>query len=269
MPEVMKRTLCAVSPSLYRFVRNRYHARLPYNRLLAQLGRHLNWTVAAGPFAGMKYLRSDCCERSLPKLLGSYEQELWPALRQLSALPITDVINIGCAEGYYAVGLARLIPDAIVHAFDGLAAARASTRRAAEANGVAERMLVAGACDAHALAAMPLQGALVVIDCEGAEFEILDPAIAPGLEGSWMLVELHDFIDSRITPELRRRFSKSHQIEVIDAAPRDARGWPELRNLTAEEQTMALDENRNYRGEPTRQQWAFLRPKRIGVGNPR
>src|SRR5689334_17519514 len=107
MPEILKQTIRSVSPTLYRFVRNRYRAQLPYNRLARRIGRRLNWIVDCGPFVGMRYLRSACCERILPKLLGSYEEELWPALRRLAALPIPAVVNVGCAEGYYAVGLAR------------------------------------------------------------------------------------------------------------------------------------------------------------------
>jgi uncharacterized protein with ATP-grasp and redox domains len=95
MPEIFKRTLQVVSPTLYQFVRRRYRANLHYNRLVIRIGRRVHWTVDCGPFAGMKYQRSACCERVLPKLLGSYEQELWPVLRRLAALPISNVIDVG------------------------------------------------------------------------------------------------------------------------------------------------------------------------------
>ncbi len=199
----------------------------------------------------------------MPKLLGSYEQELWPSLRHLASLPITHVINIGCAEGYYTAGLARLLPQATIHAFDCLETARESTRRMAAANSVSERVTIGGACDAVTLSRLPLQGAVVFIDCEGAEFDILDPVVAPGLAGSWLLVELHDFVDPRITPELRRRFGKTHQIEIIDAAPRHPRDFPSLSAFPPAQQRLALDENRNCHGIATHQQWAFMRPRRI------
>lgn len=209
----------------------------------------------------MKYLRSVCCERPLPKVLGSYEQELWVVLDRLASLPLRNVIDIGCAEGYYAVGLARLFPQAMVYAFDLLPEARNATMRAAEANGVAERLRIAGGCDAAALAQLPLDGALVVIDCEGAELDILDPAIAPGLAASHLLVELHDMIDPRITPTLRARFRATHEIEIIGAASRDARSFPTLAGLCAADQADALNEGRHWRGLPTKQQWGVFHPK--------
>jgi len=263
MPEIIKKTLRAVSPALYRFVRNRYRENTPYNRLARRVGRRLGWKVACGPFAGMKYLRGDCCERSLPKLLGSYEQELWPVLRRLRTMPVSAVINIGCAEGYYAVGLARLIPGIPVYAFDCLPSAREATRRAAEANGVAGRMRILGACDAATLSALPLAGALVVIDCEGAETDILDPSIAPGLRDSWILVELHDFVDPRITAALRARFDATHEVEMIGPIGRDPSAFPPVAGLKPEVQALALDEDRRWRGAPTPPTWAFMRPRRI------
>jgi hypothetical protein len=266
---MMKQALRTLSPPLYQFLRERYRKNTPYNRLARRIGRRLNWTVSAGPFVGMKYLPSACCERILPKILGSYEQELWPALGRLASLPVRTVINVGCAEGYYAVGLARLFPAATVYAFDLLSAARQATLRAADANGVGGRIRISGGCSAATLAGLPIEGALIAIDCEGAEFEILDPAIAPGLAASHLLVELHDMIDPRITPELLARFSATHEIEIVDAAERDAASFPVLAGLSAADQTTALDEGREWGGVPTHQQWAIFQPKRNGQEMPR
>jgi hypothetical protein len=261
MTQIVSRTLRVAAPPLYRFLHRYYRENTRYNRLARRIGRRLDWTVATGPFAGTKYVRNACCGRVLPKLVGSYEQELWPALGRIARLPISTVINIGCAEGYYATGLARILPEAMIHAFDCLDRARDATRLAAEANHSADRIHISGACDAAALAQLPLEGALIVMDCEGAEIEILDPELAPGLVGSWMLVELHDFLDSRITPALRRRFSGTHAIEIIHAAGRDASDFPALAGLSRAQQIMALDEDRQWHGVATQQAWAFLTPK--------
>jgi len=42
------------------------------------------------------------------KLLGFYEQPLQPYIEQVIQTGYPTIINIGCAEGYYAVGLAHL-----------------------------------------------------------------------------------------------------------------------------------------------------------------
>lgn len=71
--------------------------------------------VASGPFAGMR-LHPEYSE--LPKFLGTYEANLHPAIRRLTARRYDVILNIGCAEGYYAIGFARAVPGAQVQAFD-------------------------------------------------------------------------------------------------------------------------------------------------------
>src|SRR5947207_8629242 len=74
--------------------------------------------IQAGPFAGMRYVAPATGRTILPKLLGSYETELHSIVEQVIAADHRVVINIGCAEGYYAVGLALRLPNSRVYAFD-------------------------------------------------------------------------------------------------------------------------------------------------------
>ena len=52
-----------------------------------------------------------------PKLLCCYEAELHPAIERAAARNPQLIVTIGCAEGYYAVGMARVLLAARVHAF--------------------------------------------------------------------------------------------------------------------------------------------------------
>lgn len=75
--------------------------------------------VASGPFAGMKFTVGNSEGCFLPKLLGCYELELHQHIMALRKQRQYDVIvDVGAAEGYYAVGLARLFPEARVLAHD-------------------------------------------------------------------------------------------------------------------------------------------------------
>jgi precorrin-6B methylase 2 len=132
------------------------------------------------------------------------------------------VVNVGSGSGYYATGLALRLPAATVHAFEMDDAMRAETARSAARNGAAARVVTHGAATLTALAALPLQAALVVMDCEGAERELLDPAAVPWLTRSAIMVELHDFAAPGTTEILRDRFSATHQVEVVTQAARDA-----------------------------------------------
>jgi hypothetical protein len=67
---------------------------------LAHGGLH----VRSGPFAGMDYVVNAAEGAFLPRILGVYERELHPDLTAFAAEGLDHVIDIGCAEGYYAVG---------------------------------------------------------------------------------------------------------------------------------------------------------------------
>ncbi len=102
-------------------------------------------TVLEGPFKGMAYpVRASEGARAA-RLLGLYEASLEPVIETIAARPYALVIDIGCAEGYYAVGLARRMPQARVLARDSSDQAQALCRALATANGVADRVQV-GAC---------------------------------------------------------------------------------------------------------------------------
>src|SRR5947209_5143244 len=64
-------------------------------------------TVLNGPFRGQIYSRASLLNRvSGPRLLGSYEQELHPIFGNLDP-SYEAFVDVGAAEGYYAVGMAR------------------------------------------------------------------------------------------------------------------------------------------------------------------
>ena len=75
-------------------------------------------TVWGGPFKGMAYVAASTEGALMPRLLGVYESELHPHLQEILGRGVEQVIDLGCAEGYYAVGVARLAPNVTVHARD-------------------------------------------------------------------------------------------------------------------------------------------------------
>jgi 2-polyprenyl-3-methyl-5-hydroxy-6-metoxy-1,4-benzoquinol methylase len=96
--------------------------------------------VLSGPFKNIilpKEYALDINKFFIPKLIGSYESNIYEAVRKAAERNPNTVINVGCAEGYYTVGLARLLPNAIVYAFDLDTNAQAICARAAKENGVA------------------------------------------------------------------------------------------------------------------------------------
>jgi hypothetical protein len=96
--------------------------------------------------------------------------------------------------------------------------------------------------------------ALVFMDCEGCEREILDPEKVPYLARADVIVELHELGDDIDTTALvTGRFEETHDIEILDPMPRDPADNPPLKGLSEEDQHLALEEPRPA---PTR--WAVM-----------
>jgi ribosomal protein L11 methylase PrmA len=78
--------------------------------------------------------------------VGTYELELSDIIEKIVRHGYTRVLNIGCAEGYYAIGLALRDPAVEVFAFDTDPLSRMQTRRLARLNRVSHRVHVEGEC---------------------------------------------------------------------------------------------------------------------------
>ena len=180
--------------------------------------------IVAGPFQGMRMELSGLSSRHLLcYLLGSAEIELRDVIGRIIDRRYRTILNIGAADGYYAVGLAVGSPGTHIEAFEALPAFHAIVERSARANGVQDRIALRGACDANALrhhlqtAAGP---SLVLMDIEGGEAELLDPLAIPQLRHVDILVETHDAFVPHVTETLIDRFQPTHHIERYTARPR-------------------------------------------------
>ena len=221
--------------------------------------------VHAGPFAGMKYqFHATSTSQLLPKLIGTYEAEIHEFIERLVGMQPDLIIDIGAADGYYAVGLARRLPQARSVGFDTDAASHGQLRANARANGVQDRVEARGTCTTAELEKL-LAGAAhpaVVSDCEGFEGDLLDPEAAPSLRRAIVLVELHEAKRPGVTDRIRAAFERSHVIDAEPTRRRSVADWPaDLPRPDERIMRFALDEKR---GSP--QQWFLLTP-RAGDGS--
>lgn len=243
-----------IVPARRRAIRDEQARQRGFDALMQTLLDELR--VRSGPFAGMRYVRLPSWGHLGPLLIGAYEAELHDALEEFIARGYETVVDVGCAEGYYVVGLARRLGGATVHGFDIDPAALARCREMAALNGVDERVCLHGRCTPEALNELIEKPALMIVDCEGYEIDLLDPRRAPRLEHADMIVELHDFIEPAVSSRLTARFIATHEITVLDAQPRDPQHYPELEGWPRSVQSMVLDERR-----PVAMQWAVFRSK--------
>lgn len=212
-----------------------------------------NGTVLSGPFSGMKLLPEACWKSTTisPQILGCYEAELHEPLEQEIAKRPAKVVNMGCAEGYYAVGLARRLPSSRIIAMDIDRAAGELTRRNAELNGVDVEVVD---FVFHAL-----QNAdLIVMDCEGGEVEYLNPEIVPTLAKSTIIVECHETKEQHTNQILFDRFKDSHVLVCLwsEILGRNPNQYEILRDLHSNDKWLAVSE-----GRPCMMNYLVMRPK--------
>jgi hypothetical protein len=251
---VAPRTIARVSASRS----NRLIRRMATAQGLDEIAEHYalrhGRSVRAGPFAGLQYPVDALGSVLVPKLLGSYEQELHEPIERMIRQSRPVVVDVGCAEGYYAVGFARRLGGGTrVHAFDTDPAAQAACRLLARANQVGSRVAVEGYCDVRRLQEVLVPGALVVCDCEGYEAILLDPQRAPRLRQVDLLVELHETAAPGVTDLLARRFADTHDVSLVDIGPRNPLDHDGLREMPPEWRERALSEWRD-----PGQQWAVM-----------
>jgi len=218
-------------------------------------------TVLNGPFKGMLYPELRAVGSMLyPKLLGSYERELEHVMEYATSQPYSVVVDIGCAEGYYAVGIARSVKGARVYAYDTDAQALALCRRMADVNGVT--LNIGGFCDKSTLMGLDLgQRALIISDCEGYEAQLFDEELVNHLIAHDLLIEMHDFLDIEISGKLTTILSKTHEVEIIESVDDLVKvysyTYDELSSLSLKARCVILKEQR-----PTIMKWIFAKARR-------
>ncbi len=156
-----------------------------------------------------------------PVLTGSYEHELHDAFERAIAHPYTRILNIGCAFGYYSVGLALRMPQVEVFAFDTADKEQKRCRDMAVLNNTADRVHIGGEFKGEDFAAYADKKTLALVDIEGEELVLLDPARYPALAKIDMIVELHDTYNERVHIKNNYRSAfMTHDVEIIYNKPK-------------------------------------------------
>jgi hypothetical protein len=218
--------------------------------------------VKHGPFKGLKYpVANSFGSVMLPKLLGSYEKELHPIIEEICQTPYINIIDVGCAEGYYAIGFAMRNPKAKIFAFDIEPIAQDFCSHLAQINGVNQRVKIEGFCSSETFKEFSFNGKdLIFCDCEGYEKKLFTEDLVPYLNNCDLLIELHDFLDIDISSYISNLFKETHEqifIESIDDIKKaKTYDYKEIKDLDLISKKRILAENR-----PTIMEWVFLKSK--------
>lgn len=265
----IKRIIKGVSPNLYGLISSlRFHwcCKRRFGTLqdqfVEQVYRDQSIHVLSGPFQGVAYFNKTVWGPLIPKWIGSYEVELHQIIDGILAEGYERIVDVGAAEGYYAVGLAVKCPQAEVIAFDIDPIARLRQRQLARLNDVSN-LRIRKLCD-HAALNQLIQGkCLLISDIEGFELDLLDPIRCESLLRCDVLVEVHEFKGHalvEVEQALCDRFALSHDLVCMGVLPRDTGEYtariPQLSVLGEDNLSLGLSEERSQA-----QRWIWMKAK--------
>ena len=226
--------------------------------LVQQIGESLNYTIASGPFEGLllpKYgAWSDLDIAS--KLIGAYEQEIFPAIEDIIHRYPKFIVNIGASEGYYAIGLKRRLPATLCYTYDIDERTFSILAECMESNRV----------EVSRLEIFDYQNPLIdidetrhdfgcfIVDCEGFETEIIKFPRSTS-QSSIFLIELHESIKPGVTKLLMDFFSETHDVEIFSQTDHSLGGYPQLQKYDLFQRSIILDELRDVP-----MQWLYALP---------
>lgn len=202
-----------------------------YRRRLSQkIFAQCEGTIQHGPFTGMHWLDNPCRGRSEQgvMILGLYEQEVATNLIEAPAR-FRVFVDVGAADGYYAVGLLHCGRVDRCVAFETIPKCREAISRLAAENGVADKIMVLGTASDQFVDTLRDHNinsheSMFLIDIEGAEFKILTEEVFAFLKDSQIVVETHAHIYPDPEGEMKRllqRASMTHRSTIWYPGPRN------------------------------------------------
>jgi hypothetical protein len=232
------------------------------SRLATSLSHDLNHTVISGLFQGLLMQPTTTWGTGdrASHLLGTYEQEVQSIIAANAGL-YDCLIDVGAADGYYAVGCIAKQLFLHCHAFESVERSRSNIVHLSMLNGVADYITIHGTATHDALLQLPIScaaSAFVLVDIEGGEFELLSSRLIRHFSSAFFVIELHPATrpdGERAVAQLRERFLATHLTWTIGQGPRDPSQFECLRHLHDNERWLLVSENRGQWME-----WLIAKP---------
>ncbi|HMJ46906.1 MAG TPA: class I SAM-dependent methyltransferase, partial [Ferruginibacter sp.] len=181
---------------------------------------------------------------------GNYESELFPFFKEIEGKYYTEIIDIGCAEGYYAAGLALKFSASKIHAFDNDERAIQLCKELCAFNNVGSRVAVSGECSPDLMKQINEdKHNLVICDCEGCERYLFNSSNIGALEKSDLLIELHPMYIPDVKEYLSELFKNTHAINIISSHDDNRKIFdlaPTYNKLSRLEQLLLVQEGRAF-----------------------
>ncbi len=219
--------------------------------------------VAHGTFKGMllgEEVWWDPYSR-INQVLGTYEAHVLKHLISFSDKGSSRFIDIGAADGYFAVGMAYSGVYDDVHAFEISEDGQRAIRQNSLSNGCSEKIQIFSEANTTSIANALADGKLasILIDIEGFEYKLLDDEMLGLLKNHFVICELHPWLIEKgydMERSLAARALKYFNVDIIQRDDYNPNCFSELKDLTDEERLIAVGEGRHKN-----MSWMVLTPK--------
>lgn len=223
----------------------------------------LGGVVRYGPFKGLALEKNNWWGGADfgSMLLGLYEKEVLDFLFSAKFDPFENFVDVGAADGYYAVGMLRAGRMRRARCFELSEEGQRTIAANAATNGVTGQIQVLGAADHmfyEKLNDLDPARTVILIDAEGAEFEILDEGSLSALRQATLIIEVHNWVDDFWAKyeTLLTRASSFFEIHFLAPAVRDLTQFPELNDFTDDNRYLLCSE-----GRPNMMRFLVLTPR--------
>lgn len=218
-------------------------------------------TILYGPLQGFYFHDTNWGRADQSsQILGLYEAEV---LREILSIgkETSCLINLGAADGYYSVGLVRNRYFEKSYSFEISNRSREIISLNAIANGVVDNVAIFGEAEQDFYKLIPnrdLNNALILVDIEGAEFDVFNENTLRALKNCFLIIELHEFIPEGVlkSQKLISRASETHSVRTFAQESRNLSNISEIKNFSDNDRWLICSE-----GRPEAMRWLRLDPK--------
>ncbi len=191
---------------------------------IIERARKSSWVVS-GPFKGAIATESATIY-DWNKLMGVYEFYLHPYIDAVNKANPPVCIDVGAAQGYYTLGLAYRLPNSLHIAYEMDDGERKKLLSAMSGLDLGQKIEIRGECTLNSLKrdVLSSETGFLLMDCEGAEKDLLTEAVHDALSQWIILLEVHDFHAPGAGETIIEIFKESHDISLCwsrDPSPSD------------------------------------------------
>jgi hypothetical protein len=182
--------------------------------------------------------------------LGLYEKEVVEVISQLSSAD-RIFIDIGAANGYYAVGAALCLTYKKVIAYEMTDHGRNSIVLNSQLNGVSDKVEIKGCFDSKSISDLNgiigCEDFVFLVDIEGGEYEVLSEHFFSSFKKSYVIVELHPWLVNNVDriSELFSSAKFTHNVTKIQNNGRDILNFPFFACIKEDYLCLSISENRD------------------------